>query len=208
MAGQGGFITITISGGDQLRVRARQLATWGMSVSSLEPAWVEVGEDLMADFARNMIRGGGFFGGGSKWAPLAPSTIREKQRLGYGAMPIMWRTGALAESLTDKGAAGNVFQAGADYVVVGSTLFYAKYHQFGSRKQKLRTTVTKVRGGYQLGAESVSMLPRRQLVGISWRRRSLIVRRLNAFVQEMARRAGLSSGGGGGGAGDMGGGEG
>ena len=105
MAGQGGFITITISGGDQLRVRARQLATWGMSVSSLEPAWTEVGEDLMADFARNMIQGGGFFGGSSKWAPLAPSTIREKQRLGFGAMPIMWRTGALAESLAEKGAA-------------------------------------------------------------------------------------------------------
>ena len=207
MAGQGGFITITISGGEQLRLKARQIATWGMSVSSLEPAWVEVGEDLQADFARNMIQGGGFFGGGSKWAPLAPSTIADKRRKGFGAMPIMWRTGDLAHSLSDKGAEGNVFRAGADYVVVGTTLYYAAYHQFGSRKQKLRTTVTKVRGGYQLGAESVAALPRRQLVGISWRRRSLIVRRLNVFVQEMARRAGLAASGGGGG-GDLGGGEG
>lgn len=203
MAGQGGFITITISGGEQMRLRARQLATWGMSVESLEPAWTEVGEDLMADFARNMIQGGGFFGAGSKWPPLAASTIKDKQRKGFGAMPIMWRTGRLAESLSDKGAEGNVFQAGADYVVVGSSLFYAPYHQSGSRKQKLRTTVTKVKGGYQLGAESVAMLPKRQLVGISWTRRSLIVRRLNVFVQEMARRAGLAMRGGG----EMGGGE-
>src|SRR6185437_13391893 len=179
MAGQGGFITVTIAGGDQFQIKARQIATWGMSVSSLEPAWTEVGEDLMADFARNMIQGGGFFGGGSRWPPLAPSTIKDKQRKGFGGMPIMWRTGALAESLADKGAEGNVFQAGADYVVVGSSLFYAKFHQSGSRKQKLTTTVTRVTGGYKLGAASVALLPQRMLVGISWTRKSLILRRLN-----------------------------
>lgn len=196
MAGQGGFITVTISGGEQFALKARQLATWGMSIRSLEPAWEEVGEDLLGDFAQNMVRGGGFFGGGSKWPPLAASTIKEKQRLGYGAMPIMWRSGALAESLAEKDAPGNIFMVGPNSLVVGTSIFYAAFHQSGSKKQTLRTTVTKVRGGYKLGAESVSVLPRRQLVGISWARRSLIVRRLNTYVQEMARQAGLSVGGG------------
>lgn len=195
MASQAGFITITISGGEQIQMRARQLATWGMSIQSLEPAWTEVGEDLLGDFAQNMVREGGMFGGGSRWPPLAESTLKDKARKGYGAMPMLWRTGALASSLSEKGAQGNIFRAGADYVVVGSSLFYAPFHQYGSRRRKLRTTVTKVRGGYKLGAESMATLPRRQIVGISWARRSLIVRRLNAYVQQMARRAGLAAGG-------------
>lgn len=175
MAGQAGFITITVSGGEQIKLRARQLATWGMSIESLEPAWTEVGEDLLGDFALNMIAGGGMFGRGSRWAPLAPSTIVEKARAGFGHQPIMWRTGELAESLAEKDAPANIFRAGADYLVVGTSLFYAPYHQDGTRK-----------------------MPRRQLVGITWHRQSGILRRLNAFVQEMARRAGIAMQGGGG----------
>lgn len=196
MAGKGGFITFTISGGEQFTRKARQFATWGQRIQNLEPAWTLVGEDLLGDFAQNMVREGGFFGGGSKWPPLAPSTIKEKAREGFGMMPMMWRTGALAESLAEKDAPGNIFMVSPNSLVVGTSIFYAPFHQYGSKKQKLRTTVKKVRGGYQLGAESVSVLPRRQLVGISWARRSLIVRRLNTYVQEMARQAGLSIGGG------------
>lgn len=196
MANKGGFVIATISGGEQFQVRQRQLATWGMYVRSLEPAWEQIGEDLLGDFAQNMVRGGGFFGGGP-WAPLAESTIKDKQRQGYGMMPIMWRTGALADSLAEKDAPGNVFVTTPESVTVGTSVYYAQFHQHGSKKQKLRTTVTRVRGGYKLGAESVSVLPQRTLVGISWARRSLIIRRLNVYIQEMARQAGLSASGGG-----------
>lgn len=199
MAGRGGFITITVSGGEQLQLRARQLATWGMAVRSLEPAFEEIGEDLLGDFAQNMVREGGMFGMGSRWPQLAPSTIKEKARLGYGAMPMLWRTGALAASLAEKGAAGNIFQAGADYVVVGSSLFYAPFHQFGSRRMKTIVNTLRVDVPRAWRFSEGQMLPKRQIVGISWARRSGIVRRINAYVQEMARRAGLATFGNGGG---------
>lgn len=169
MAGSGGFILVTISGGEQFQLKARQLATWGMSIQSLEPAWQQVGEDLLGDFAQNMVRGGGMFGAGSRWPPLAASTIREKARLGYGAMPPLWRTGAMAASLAEKGAPGNILAAGPASLVVGTSIDYAGFHQQGTSK-----------------------MPARQIVGISWTRRSGILRRLNEFVQEMARQAGLA----------------
>lgn len=169
MAGSGGFILVEISGGEQFAIRARQLATWGMSVQSLEPAWQQVGEDFLGDFALNMVASGGLFGRASRWPPLAPSTIREKARLGYGEMPPLWRTGTLAASLAEKGAAGNILQAGPSSLVVGTSINYARYHQDGT-----------------------SRMPARQIVGISWTRRSGIIARLNAYVQELARRAGLA----------------
>lgn len=202
MPGQAGFITITISGGEQLQIRARQLATWGVMMQSLQPAWELVGDDLRADFAQNMIAGGGQFGTASRWPPLAESTVKQKERLGFGHMPIMWRTGKLAHSLSEKGAEGNVFEAGADYLVVGTSIAYAPYHQYGSRRMKTVVNSLRVEVPRHRRFSQVSVLPQRMLVGISWTRRSMIVRRLNEFVQETARRVGLNMthGGGSGGA--------
>lgn len=208
MAGQGGFITITISGGEQLQLKARQIATWGMLVQSLQPAFEQIGEDLLGDFAQNMVRGGGMFGTASRWPPLAPSTIADKERKGYGAMPPMWRTGALAHSLAERGVSGNIFEAGANYVVVGSSVEYAIYHQLGSRKTKTVVNSLRAEVPRHRRFSQVAVLPQRMLVGISWTRRSLIVRRLNEFVQEMARRAGLAMNGKGGTGGRGGGGGG
>ncbi len=184
MAGQGGFITVTISGGEQLALRARQLATWGQSMQSLEPAWTLVGEDLLGDFAQNMIQEGGFFGsangpknmgeaffGGNYWPPLAASTLREKERLGYGGMPMLQREGHLLESLSRRGAPGNIFETGPNSLAVGTSIGYAGFHQNGTRK-----------------------MPSRRIVGIAWSRRDGILKRLNTYVQEMARQAGLSMG--------------
>lgn len=206
MAGrQAGYVYITVSGGEQFKVLARQLATWGMFMRSLEPAFEQIGEDLLGDFARNMLYEGGTFmtgvRGGSRWPPLAPSTIKEKQRLGYGAEPMLWRTGALARSLSEKGGPGNIFRAGADYVVVGSSLFYAPFHQNGSRSMKTVTNTLRVDVPREWRFSEVKVLPQRMIVGISWVRKSGIARRLNAYVQEMARRAGLMTFGNGGGEG-------
>lgn len=199
MAGQGGFITITISGGEQFALKARQLATWGVRIESLEPAFEEIGEDLLGDFAQNMAREGGFFGMGSRWPPLAASTLKEKARLGYGAMSMLWRTGELGESLSERGAPGNIFEAGPDSVTVGSSIFYAPFHQHGSRKTRTVVNSLRVEVPRHRRFSEVAVLPRRQIVGISWARRSLILRRLNTYIQEQAREVGLSTSGGGGG---------
>lgn len=200
MAGQAGFITITITGQEQLQLKARQLATWGMRMQTLAPAFELIGQDLLGDFAQNMVREGGFFGRDSRWPPLAPSTIKEKQRLGYGAMPMLWRTGALAASLAEKGAPGNIFEVGANYVAVGSSIPYAIFHQRGSRRTKTVVNSLRVEVPRHRRFSTVAVLPRRQIVGISWSRRSLILRRLNEYVQEQARQAGLAMFGSGGGA--------
>lgn len=200
--GGGGYITFTISDGGAMLNLQRRIMTWGIKITSLEPALEAVGLDLEGDFMQNMIAGGGLFmdgargAAGGKWAPLAPSTIREKQRLGYGEMPIMWRTGDLAESLAIRGAPGNIFEVDATHVSVGTSIFYARFHQDGSQKQTLRTTVQRVPGGFHLGAEMRPTLPRRMLVGIRWNRVALIVRRINEYVQEQARAAGLTMFGG------------
>ncbi len=172
MAGGGpGFITITISGAQQFDLKVRQFDSWGMAIRDLTPAWTEIGEDLLGDFAQNMVREGGFFGGGT-WPPLAASTIADKQRQGYGMMPMLWRTGELAESLSERNAPGNIFDARPDSLTVGTSVRYAGFHQYGT-----------------------SRMLRRSIVGISFARRSLIVKRLDDFIREQARAAGLAMAG-------------
>lgn len=170
MAQSGGFITIQVGG---LTPTKRRLVTWGASITDLAPAWELVGEDLLHDFLWQITSEGGTYGRSSKWAPLAPATVKEREKLypGFGAHPIMWREGTLLYSLAQRGAPGNVFDVSPTSLRVGSEIPYAKYHQTGNLR-----------------------MPRRQLVGISWRRRQGIVRRLNDYVQEQARQQGLLGG--------------
>ncbi len=160
----------------------QKFATWGASISDLSPAFEQIAGDLRADFMQNMIAEGGYFGGtrsylgaaGGAWQPLRPGTVRERERLGYGGEhPILWRTGLLARSLAEQGAAGNVSEIGAMSMTVGSDLPYAVFHQRGRRDGKM---------------------PARPIVGLSWNRRSGIVRRIGDFIREKARIAGLQAG--------------
>jgi len=57
------------------------------------------------------------------WAPLAQSTIKERQRLGYWPGKILQRTGQLLKSITSK--------SDNDSAQVGTNKIYAAIHQFG-----------------------------------------------------------------------------
>lgn len=61
---------------------------------------------------------------GAKWAPLTPWTVAYRESLGYGAGPILTRTGALKASVTVRpmGGTGIALTIGADYAV---------HHQYG-----------------------------------------------------------------------------
>lgn len=61
---------------------------------------------------------------GAKWKPLAPATIKHRQkRHKTSIMKILQDTGALRRSIA--------YEAGNNYVKVGSVLKYARIHQFG-----------------------------------------------------------------------------
>lgn len=158
--------SITVDDGGTITAFRQRFATWGQSLVDLGPAWAKVGLRLMDDFRANFAAQGGMYGG---WAPLAPSTIRQRVRLGFGPDPIMMRTGRLNESLAVPGAAGNVFEVAPDHVTVGSDVEYAKYQHFGTRRG----------------------LPARRLIGLSWETRSYALRAVADLVRERARNAGF-----------------
>ena len=58
------------------------------------------------------------------WAPLKPSTLRERQRRGYRPGPILQRSGALKRSVTS--------ESDATSATAGTNLRYASTHQFGA----------------------------------------------------------------------------
>lgn len=155
-------ITFDMSGVDIVR---QKFATYGAEVKDLTVPFTEIADDLQADFAQNMATEGGLFAGG--WAPLQANTIAERVRKGYGAGPILWRTGELGHSLAGDG--GNAIkEITPTSVTVGTSVFYATFHQTGTRK-----------------------MPQRRIIGLSWSRRSLIVRRLADYIRQLAIQVGL-----------------
>lgn len=65
------------------------------------------------------------------WAKLKRSTIRDRIRKGYGAGPILKRTGKLKNSIARKSLT-------KDRLAVGSNVTYFKYHQIGTGKMSKR----------------------------------------------------------------------
>jgi phage gpG-like protein len=165
--GSGGFIEITFQITGQRAVR-QKLATWGRHIESLAPAWEQVGEDLLGDFTANFDSEGGGFGTFAAWPQLAASTIADRLRKGFAPGPMLERTGLLRQSVTERMTPGNLFLVEPNRLTVGTYVPYARFHQSGT-----------------------SRMPARPIVGISWDRRSAIVKRLGDYVREQARQAGL-----------------
>lgn len=173
--GGSGLIRVSV-GSTDLNLRVRELATFGHNIETLEPAWEQVGEDFLDDFKRNFAAEGGFFGqdfaGNKAWEQLMPSTVQDRIRHGYGgAHPILERTGFLRASVTERGAEGNIFQASATGLTVGTSDPVAVYHQYGS-------------------ADGIR-LPARPLVGLTWDRRSGILDRIRAYIKAQVEATGL-----------------
>lgn len=67
---------------------------------------------------------------GNKFAPLKPSTIKQKQRQGKVPYKILRDTGQLLNSLNYKTIPNGV--------VIGYDVPYAKFHQYGTKKMAQR----------------------------------------------------------------------
>jgi len=86
-------LRFTIEGVPEL---SRILALTHTKVSNFKkPLWNSA-KLILQDVERNFMTEGGLVGG---WAPLSESTIKQRERLGFGgAHPILQRTGALRRS--------------------------------------------------------------------------------------------------------------
>lgn len=99
---------------------------------------------VLDDFARTLTAGekagfasqGAFYG--EEWAPLAPATVKDRLRKGYGPNAPLVRTGALADSI------GEAVSLTPDSVQVGvdtAAVPYASFLQGGTAKMAARVLV-------------------------------------------------------------------
>lgn len=157
----GGFIDITMTGADGVAILQRRIATYELRLDDHTEPLTQIGDDILRSNAANFISAGGEFGGG--WEPLRPSTIARKRGPG-----ILVESGRLMNSLTVKGAAGNVFTVTPHSLEVGTNIttengaLYPAFHQHGTSK-----------------------MPVRRVVGWSWNMRQLAVRRFEDWVKQI-----------------------
>ncbi len=104
----------------------RELLRVGAFANDATPAFVAIGELMMAETEKQFATEGRHASGG--WAPLKPATLEAKIRGGFRT-EILQRTGALLDSLTVKGDANMVFEPRPQELVFGSQLPYAAVHQ-------------------------------------------------------------------------------
>lgn len=67
---------------------------------------------------------------GDAWPGLAPSTIRQRERAGYGgANPIMIRTSRLLQSLSQRSTVDSIVKVDRFSMLFGTKVPYADFHQ-------------------------------------------------------------------------------
>lgn len=91
----------------------------GVKLTDWRPVFQQYGAYLLRSIDRNFQAQGR----PSRWKPLAPATIRERLREGYGAGPILQRSGALRRSFR--------FEPRPRTLRVWNTKPYFIYHQQG-----------------------------------------------------------------------------
>lgn len=87
-----------------------------------------IGEVLQTSINFQFEQEGAYFG--SKWAPLAPSTIAQRQRRGRWPGKILQVDGGLASRFT--------YSISGNSVTIGTNVEYAKYLHHGTRRMPAR----------------------------------------------------------------------
>lgn len=122
------------------------------------------------------------------WQPLSPNTIRDRIRKGYGAGPILQRTGRLMKEATRK----NIWEVSSDMLKLRTVYFdqkvpYAQYHQLGANTRgsgggKLKKFVGSA--GSKLSVPKVGFLPARPFVQLTMDEEVEIATIFMAFMNE------------------------
>lgn len=137
-----GILSFEIAGADAVK---QGLAELSGKLSDLRPFWRDVFapkyfgmvQDLFSTNGTPRGEGGKFSGG--PWARLSPRYFVWKEQH-YPNQPILTRTGTLRESLRWSGSLGygGIFDAQPGYVIVGTAVPYAKFHQTGTKHMPKR----------------------------------------------------------------------
>jgi len=112
-----------------------QAAIEGMqsNLSDLRPAWRQVHQVLLR-FEREVFRSEGAYTG-RPWQPLTPEYAARKQSR-WGRRPILQASQRMFRSFTDAGHDEHVFEMTPTRMIFGSRVFYARYHQDGTRARR------------------------------------------------------------------------
>lgn len=119
----GGEISFNLEGRGIEAWRER-LEGFRTKATNLQPVFDEFGQYMLASINRNFQNEGR----PRKWPALAPSTIQQRTRQGYGAGPILYRTGRLQR--------GFRVNTGSTYMRIVNDTPYFKYHQQDKRRGK------------------------------------------------------------------------
>lgn len=122
----------------QLAAATRRLEAFARAMGDMTPANREASIALYGFTLRNFDRQGGLQGG---WAPLAESTIRQKQRIGK-EQPLV-RTGHMRAGFTSFYSRDN---AG-----VGNEVTYSRYHHEGTSRLPKRELLPSRENVLQIG---------------------------------------------------------
>lgn len=168
MSGAGGFIDLVFTI-DGIQTVEAQFATFGKLIETLEPAWTTIGYELLDDFNLQFTSEGGVFG---EWDALAASTVRDRERKGYGGEgPIEVRTGELKAAVTQRGAPGNVFEVNGMTATFGVEMPLAEWQHYGTSRG----------------------IPPRPLVGLSQYRKSAIINEIDDWIKTQIAASGLGA---------------
>lgn len=125
-------LTGTVLGSQQL---LRSLTRIISASHDLSGAFEEFGEEFR-EVEKERFDAEGF----GDWPPLSPAYAARKLRL-YGNKPILRATDALYQSLTIKGAPGNVSIVQPMSADFGTSIPYAVFHQTGTSRMPARPEI-------------------------------------------------------------------
>jgi len=139
----GGLVSVEVTGTDSV---LKGLGAILSNIQDLTPFWRDVlapkyfqtVQALFATGGRAQGPGGKFVGGA--WAALSPKYKVWKQQH-FPGQPILVRTGALRQSLTWQGGQlgpGGVFTPMPGWVVLGTSVPWARFHQHGTKRMPAR----------------------------------------------------------------------
>ncbi|HEY7195517.1 MAG TPA: phage virion morphogenesis protein [Gemmatimonadales bacterium] len=117
------------------RVEAR-LAAIIARTQDFRPVWPDVVKAFQAITTKAFATEGASTEFGA-WTPLAPATLKERERLGFGAGPILERTGALRRALTLGEGADVVMEPQRMQYVLSPNVSYFAYHQSTEPRKRL-----------------------------------------------------------------------
>ncbi len=117
----------------------RAFSRFGDSLESFTPVWLELQKSFYRKTNKVFVSQGSSNAGGA-WNPLSAKYLKRKVKK-FGNRPILEATRKLRKSLTNPRADGSVVVIEPTEFAIGTSLTYAKYHQFGTSKMPQRVLV-------------------------------------------------------------------